>query len=1221
MHLRNLYRKLNSQNLFVIGNDISQLKTFGGESFKFLFGRGVGDRYYHWKNNLRRSGYTLRIILKMDEEGAACLQDLPWETLHDGEDFIILLPETTEFIRAPILNVSRDSESRVLQPRVLVAISNPIDMPAYHALAIEEELDIFFDLLDAFDGEGGHRIEIVEGASPEKIKLRMAEFRPHIFHFIGHGSFESTRLKSYLLMEEGGQSIAVDADTVVQSLTPAEDLRLVVLNACETGATTPDDAHSGVAWKLIKHGVPAVVSMRTAIANSAAITFSKSFYGSIRRGFSVAAAVAGARRCMAENLKAPAKIFAAPLLYQNTAVPLRLEFQSKKIARKRVLPGVFCIGRESTLGRIRDIAEQAGILGVCVWGPKGVGKTTVLRVAVRRLIKRRRFASGYIINTQHNKSWLLQLETLLRKNPPTVVHLECAEDPVMSPSDVGAALALLRKGDMLFVESGHEFGNRENMASLVLDELDYFSAKTLAKQSGLCPDPKAVAIVLEYAGGNPHLIKTLIRKIKAGDAFDREELRRQYFEAVRSSSFDFVDIQQKGCERLFLEWLSIFIEPVCQTAARDYFCDKMISKEEGMQLSLGEMIKNGWLLTVNGRLDGDVLVPNGMRVALQSLASAQMSVFLHRHAANFFSRKGDETPTLPVMRELIFHYTCSGEKERAWACRMGILDSIRNRSPRKALRECIHLLKEESVLTKEFPAVAAKMQVWCVMGHSLRAIGRERGAFEVYKRTAFLGETALLENNFSESDQRLIQRLLADSLLGMAQFYASHKKEKVMPIAVRALRIFRQEKEFSNVARCQLVLAELMGLYGLMEKRKHLARLAVKNARNSSDYIGLVDALLTLCQIVRSASLDEGIALAEEAFSAAHKSSDYNTVANSCMLLGRLLDDAKRQPDRARALVWEAVKIYEDNENLVASARCEDLLAMMDLGEGQLPSAAMHFCRALVLYRSLNNERVKECVAALRMLLSELQRISKVFLKEHNFALLLEFATAAAHAAEALDCKEELRHAMFNQALAIQGNGDLEGSYKSFEDLLHVAEGESDALMVAECRHEMGICRLKKGDIVAARNLFETSLMDSERLGLGFQAHIHQMLAACLRLDGELEKAQTILESCIAHDRQTRNWVGLTLSLSQAAVGNCDLGRFENAREDAEECLELSKRIHGRHSEMASMLVLGQVMVHSKNPQGASEMFRNALHIAREIGAEEISQLEKMLKDVESEVK
>lgn len=97
-----------------------------------------------------------------------------------------------------------------------------------------------------------------------------------------------------------------------------EPLRLVFLNACNTGTTNVrSGAHpfAGIATALIRERVPAVVAMQFPISDQAAIAFAQTFYERIAQGFPVDAAVAEGRKVLYSSKHSE---WATPVLYMRS---------------------------------------------------------------------------------------------------------------------------------------------------------------------------------------------------------------------------------------------------------------------------------------------------------------------------------------------------------------------------------------------------------------------------------------------------------------------------------------------------------------------------------------------------------------------------------------------------------------------------------------------------------------------------------------------------------------------------------------------------------------------------------------------------------------------------------------------------------------------------------------------------------------------------------------
>ena len=101
----------------------------------------------------------------------------------------------------------------------------------------------------------------------------------HVFHFVGHGGYDRMADEGTLaLAGETGRAHPVGADDISRLLAEHHPLRLVVLNACDTGRGSAADTFSSTAAALIRREIPTVVAMQFEITDAAAIQFSQAFY-------------------------------------------------------------------------------------------------------------------------------------------------------------------------------------------------------------------------------------------------------------------------------------------------------------------------------------------------------------------------------------------------------------------------------------------------------------------------------------------------------------------------------------------------------------------------------------------------------------------------------------------------------------------------------------------------------------------------------------------------------------------------------------------------------------------------------------------------------------------------------------------------------------------------------------------------------------------------------
>lgn len=121
----------------------------------------------------------------------------------------------------------------------------------------------------------------------------------HVFHFIGHGSFDATRDEGLLAFSNrDGSSDLRTATDVARLLSAQPTLRLALLNACEGAYASQTDIFASTAATLVQRGIPAVIAMQYEITDGAAIEFSEQFYDALTAGLPVDSAVTDARRAV-----------------------------------------------------------------------------------------------------------------------------------------------------------------------------------------------------------------------------------------------------------------------------------------------------------------------------------------------------------------------------------------------------------------------------------------------------------------------------------------------------------------------------------------------------------------------------------------------------------------------------------------------------------------------------------------------------------------------------------------------------------------------------------------------------------------------------------------------------------------------------------------------------------------------------------------------------------
>ncbi len=251
-------------------------------------------------------GLRIRFVFDPENPDLTPWSVVPWE--------LLFRPETREFLaqdrRTPVvrcLDVPRPVRPVAVDEklRVLLIESSPVGA---QRLDVGRERRLIGESLQAWVDE----VEILTLPSAELGVLRdfLLSEVVHVVHFMGHGGLTPEGEGVLYFEDEIRRPKAVPAETFAVNLGSFEKLKLVVLNACDSGAFPRNggrDPFTATAASVAMLGIPAVVAMQFPVSDTAAIQFSAALYRRLAAGDPIEAAVTegrlavlGERKCAAE---------------------------------------------------------------------------------------------------------------------------------------------------------------------------------------------------------------------------------------------------------------------------------------------------------------------------------------------------------------------------------------------------------------------------------------------------------------------------------------------------------------------------------------------------------------------------------------------------------------------------------------------------------------------------------------------------------------------------------------------------------------------------------------------------------------------------------------------------------------------------------------------------------------------------------------------------------
>ncbi len=294
--LQNALLRSGGQRRKAPSHDEVTVRNFGHELFSALFQDDVRSLFFESKRIATGQGKFLRVRLRiLDAQMAA----LPWEYLFDTrQNEYLALAHSTPLIR--YLEVAQPPQPLLIAPplRILGMIASPSDATPLNTVVERQRLErALADLI----ADGSVELTWLPGQTWRDLHRAM---RPnggpwHVFHFVGHGSFDAQRDEGLLVFADGeGKSELRSATDVARLLSGQPTLRLALLNACEGAYASRTDIFASTAATLVQPGIPAEIAMHYEITDHAAIEFSTQFYDALTAGLPVDSAVTDARRAV-----------------------------------------------------------------------------------------------------------------------------------------------------------------------------------------------------------------------------------------------------------------------------------------------------------------------------------------------------------------------------------------------------------------------------------------------------------------------------------------------------------------------------------------------------------------------------------------------------------------------------------------------------------------------------------------------------------------------------------------------------------------------------------------------------------------------------------------------------------------------------------------------------------------------------------------------------------
>jgi len=288
--------------------DEAGLIALGKDIFETLF-HGEVRRLYDAARSAQPNGRLNIVFTSM----VSWIADLPWEFAYDPERKNFLATSEVNFTRNVDTAIPADRIPSRDRLRILVVVAQPLGLAH---LSVDEEIARVKSGFQDLVALGLAEVDVLLDATPALLHQTLEVSRPFdILHFIGHGEFNEQTGTGCLVFENENQGVQTVDSGILAQIVCRRGVRLMFLNACETGKGGRADFNRGVAPALVAAGVPVVVANQFSVLDVSATAFARHFYWALAQGRSVGDAAREARVAVNYSISGEAIDWAVPVVF------------------------------------------------------------------------------------------------------------------------------------------------------------------------------------------------------------------------------------------------------------------------------------------------------------------------------------------------------------------------------------------------------------------------------------------------------------------------------------------------------------------------------------------------------------------------------------------------------------------------------------------------------------------------------------------------------------------------------------------------------------------------------------------------------------------------------------------------------------------------------------------------------------------------------------------
>ncbi len=1000
-----------------------RLVEFGQRLFNWLDGSG------RWLSRLIESQSDRLLVLAIDcSQGLAIL---PWETLHDGRQFLIdgvnptIVP--VRWLPKKENEKTHDLPERPLQ--VLFMATAPEDVEPVLAFEVEESL-----ILQATAGMGLD-LRVEESGCLTELKALWGRLGGNfdVFHLSGHAGITSgEKIEPVFITEsETGECVYATAQDLAQVFQPRFPV-LIFLSGCRTGqgmANQAETAVSSMAEQLIQQGAIAVLGWGLPVFDSTAILAAMALYQGLAEGRPLPEALALTYTTLRQQ-----KVTDWHLL--------RLYVQGNGIGALVAPPGDVIYERSQPQQLFLDPLTQQ----VRVAAPdEFVGRRRILQAGLRQLRKDRGLLL-YGLGGVGKSTIAARLLERLRGYERLVIHRGLDEDKLISllsqycQTETGQGILSeklpLRQRLSKFLKAG--LNQPKEQLIFVLDD---FEANLQARGESWVLSTEAAPIfgdLLEAIAQSPLAHRFLIT---CRYQFELEPRLQRYFLAKQVQALRGADLTKK-CQRL----LSFSTDSMVEADLRDQaeaIADGNPRLLEWLDLLLqqSDLDMTSILAAMRGK-EQEFLED----ILAEQLLAQQSAAFRQFLALGLIFRVPVPQAALAAVWEGADLERCL-ERGRA----LGLIEVFERpnalptyRVPR-LLAGLVVLPGDEEVLAK----VGAELlhRLWWESDYQYS----EEQALEIH-RLALVGKAGEIAVK--------IARSLTLSWKNRSRFY------EMVKLCQETLEVIADYRIFHLLAYAQQDLGEVEE--ATFYYQQALASCPVEDEQENS---GIIHNLATL--YADQGEIDQAIAFYQQSLEITEKTGNVQGKAATLHCLARIYAN-QGEIDQAITLYQQSLEIKEKIGDVQGKAATLHQLAILYANQGEID-------QAIALYQQ--SLEIKEKIGDVQGKASTLHQLAGIYANQGEINQAIALYQQSIEITEKIGDVKTKAATLHHLAIIYANQGEIDQAIALCQQSLEITEKTGNVQGKASTLHQLAGIYANQGEIDQAITLFQQSLEIQEKIG------------------------------------------------------------------------------------------------------------------------------------------